>query len=258
MKVIVLLCFAVLTTAGEANSKVLSTKSNFYQDVIHDTELEENFEQVLLTNNILHYLLETVNFFTNQGLDAVEKVRRDVDSLLDDVLGEAEKLLSQSNQEINSNIDEVKQNLTAAENQLSHCFANVTERLEQIAGDSFANTKHCFDDLVARIKLIRSNVKEHVDFFIGKVHNIQQIGDACVAENSKLAEQVRCLLDHITETNAIVLEIVKDIGKLLAETTEEAISLATDTKGCLLDVVKQSRNDCDRLVKEVHQCLQEK
>ncbi|XP_055542623.1 uncharacterized protein LOC129728230 [Wyeomyia smithii] len=154
-----------------------------------------------------------------------------------------------------SRVSEAQQNLTAGETRLSDCLAEAPSQLEQIARDSFANTKQCFDYLVARLKLVRSNVKEHIEFFVGKVHEIQQIGDTCVAENPNLLDQVLCVLDHISESNAIVLEIIQDAGDLLAETIKESVSLATDTKGCLLDVVRQTHNDLGKLVTDVHQCL---
>lgn len=65
------------------------------------------------------------------------------------------------------------------------------------------------------------------------------------------------ILLQIEESNAIVKDIISDVGKLTSETTREIVSLSNDTRGCLLDVIRMSRNEVDKVIADVLQCMKE-
>ncbi|XP_065080425.1 uncharacterized protein LOC135703231 [Ochlerotatus camptorhynchus] len=210
-----------------------------------------------LTEGLFQELKKVLAYIAKAGLDAVHEFKKELDRLMEDVAKKAEELLQLANGSINDYLQEAKQNLTAYGDQVAECVVPAVGKLEKIAAISQENSKKCYDDLKARVKILGDNAAEHVSFEVAKVEEIQQIAANCEAENTKLVDKVKCVLDHFDETTAIVQEMISDVGKLLAETTQELVSLTNDTRGCLLDVVRMSRNEVDKVLKEVHECLHE-
>ncbi|EAT37702.1 AAEL010338-PA [Aedes aegypti] len=216
----------------------------------------DNFH-LTITEGLLEELKKLLDYLAKAALDAVHDLKQNVDKLISDASQKAEDLLQLANESINEYLQEAKQNLTVLGSQVAECVVPATTELEKIAAHSYENTKKCYDDLVTRVRILTDNVEEHVDYEIKKVAEIQHIGVDCMVQNPKLVDQVKCILDHIEESNAIVKDIISDVGKLTSETTREIVSLSNDTRGCLLDVIRMSRNEVDKVIAEVLQCMKE-
>lgn len=210
-----------------------------------------------LTEGLFEELKKVLEYVAKAGLDAVHEFKQEFDRLLEDAGKKAEELLQLANGSISDYLEEAKQNLTIHGDQVAECVVPAVGKLEQIAAESYENSKKCYEDLKTRTKILRDNVGEHVSFQVAKVEEIQKIAANCAAENPKLVDQVKCVLDHFDESTAIVQEIMGDVRELLAETTEELVSMTNDTRGCLLDVVRMSRNEVDKVLSEVSECLKE-
>ncbi|XP_038113322.1 uncharacterized protein LOC6038886 [Culex quinquefasciatus] len=222
-------------------------------NLVHRDELVPQGE----TRDLLEHALKLINMIVDQAVKAIDKVQQEIERLLDDLLLQGEELLEFAKAEINRIIQKALEDLNLENLGLQECAEIVPQRVEEITKTAFDNLKKCFDDFAERVEISRENIKEHIAFLTGKVQQIQEVGQSCVDGNGNLIDQVKCLFDHVPETNAIVVEILSDVGQLLAETVKEAVSLLNDTRGCLLDVVKQAENEVQKLVQEVLECVQQ-
>ncbi|XP_062548177.1 uncharacterized protein LOC134213287 [Armigeres subalbatus] len=217
---------------------------------------QDNFH-LPLVEGLLQELRKLLDYITQIALDSVHELKQSVDKLLEEVSQKSEELLQLANGSINDYLEEAKQNLTTVGSQVAECVVPATAKLEKVAIHSYENTKKCYDDLVTRVRLTIDNVEEHVDYVIKKVAEIEHIAVECMTQNPKLVDQVKCVLDHVNESTEIVQDIIKDVGKLTSETSREIVSLGNDTRDCLLDVVRMSRNEVDKVLSEVFECLKD-
>nr|XP_029727354.1 uncharacterized protein LOC115265627 [Aedes albopictus] len=248
--------FSLLVVCCLAVASLSEARTYPIGDLAHLRSPSDDF-RIPLTEGLLEELKKLLDFLSKAVMDAVHELKQSVDKLINEVTQKTEELLQLANGSIDEYLQEAKQNLTALGSQVADCVVPATAELEKVAAHSYENTKKCYNDLVTRVKIMTDNVEEHVKYGIEKVEEIEHIGKECVAENPALVDKVKCILDHVGESTTIVQEIIKDVGQLTSETSREIVSLSNDTRGCLLDVVRMSRHEVDKVMSDVMQCLKE-
>ncbi|XP_055594269.1 uncharacterized protein LOC129745304 [Uranotaenia lowii] len=257
MKIALLLacCVAMVAMTGAVN---YPDNPFSHLDLVRGMDYQLSEQQYELTQGILEQALQGLKFIIQKAENAIQKIVDQAGVLFDDVLSQAERLLDDAIDTISDIVEKALEAMNGARNPVSECLEIFPQKLQQIREDAIAKAKECFEHFFDGLKVVEGVFQDSASSFFAKVHDLEAIAEECVEENVDFFEQVNCIVRRVPEAADIALQIIKELGGLFSNTFQDSISLVNETRGCLLDVIRQARAEVKKVVEEFYECVQQK
>ena len=142
--------------------------------------------------SILGGILEILGKLIQQGIDALNDLRIKTAELIGGLFQEIQVAINQANQSIAQYIKDVQNAIeNLVQNQVSPCFANVTESVNAIFVETNRNVQACRNQSIDRVGEIKEVIDGHIEKIEEKLRVIQNLTEACVKQGN-IFQQISC------------------------------------------------------------------
>ena len=200
-----------------------------------------------LYNKIVDYATTAMNELVSK----TEEMFKNLIAVVNDLMKYAEEVLIDY---VTDEIKEVEDLINQNKTRKLPCVIDIPLKLNKIKNNALANLKECVGNVMKRIKIMQKNVLEHVGTITKTIAELNKIATKC-SKLEGVTGPVKCFLVSIPEVGGKIMKIVSQVPILISETSREVFSLHNDTRGCILDILRQARNEMKQVIKTVPNCI---